>query len=168
MTRVQTIGGSSSIKTHEYHGRRHGTPTAATGADSFGLGPIDPRAYPACAGLGPNIHRRRVVTFVVTSASNAPRTPRAPRTDVVFLFAALSFATARRLRTAGRVERMAQPSSARVSGPVLPGLRGRPDPVAPPLDGRGEFARAFTSPLRRAFRTCEPRQLRRGDRGLRA
>ena len=109
-----------------------------------------------------------VVTFVVTSASNAPRTPRAPRTDVVFLFASLSFATARRLPTAGRVERMAQSSSARVSGPVLQGLRGRPDPVAPPLDGRGEFARAFTSPLRRAFRTCEPRQLRRADRGLRA
>jgi Histidine phosphatase superfamily (branch 1) len=47
-----------------------------------------------------------------------------------------------------------------------------------PLKERGEcnarrlgerpltFARAFTSPLRRAFRTCEPRRLRRGDRAL--
>jgi broad specificity phosphatase PhoE len=25
------------------------------------------------------------------------------------------------------------------------------------------FSRGFTSPLRRAFRTCEPRRLRRGD-----
>lgn len=167
MTRVQTIGGSSSIKTHECHGRRHGTPTAATGRRQLRTGP-HPRAYPTCGGLVPNIHRRRVVTFVVTSASNAPRTPRAPRTNDVFLFASLSFAMARCLPTAGRVERMAQSSSARVSGPVLQGLRGRPDPVAPPLDSRGEFARAFTSPLRRAFRTCEPRQLRRADRGLRA
>jgi hypothetical protein len=68
----------------------------------------------------PNSHRRCLVTFAVASASNAPRTPRARRTDVVFLFAALRFATARTLRKLGVVSRRAQRSSARVVGHVLP------------------------------------------------
>ena len=111
----------------------------------------DGRADCSRAGSGVNVHRRCVVTSAVVLAFDAPR---AWRTDAVFLW----LATARPLRTLGTVQRMAQSSSASVFRPVPP-----PDPVASPVVSRGEFARAFTSPLRRAFRTCEPRRLRRSD-----
>jgi hypothetical protein len=154
--RVLTIGGSSRIETHE--DRRSADCSRANGV--------------------PNIRPRRLVTLAMASASNAPRTPRAPRTDGVFLFAALPFATARPLRTLDRVQRMAQQSAWTLSGQHT-GLTGLTNL---PLTERGErnahrlgerlkaltFARAFTSPLRRAFRMCEPRRVRRGDRALRA
>jgi len=111
----------------------------------------DGRADCSRAGSGVNVHRRCVVTSAVVLAFDAPR---AWRTDAVFLW----LATARPLRTLGTVQRMAQSSSASVFRPVPP-----PDPVASPVVSRGEFARSFTSPLRRTFRTCEPRRLRRSD-----
>jgi hypothetical protein len=87
-------------------------------------------------GHGRVASRRRFVTFAVPSASNAPRTPRTPCVDVVFLFVALRCATARPLRTLGVVQRMPQRSSASLLGHVLPRVLGRPDPVAPPIDGQ--------------------------------
>src|SRR4029453_15908045 len=52
--------------------------------------------------------------------------------------AALGFRTARRLRTLGRVPRMAQRSSPSIAGHVPPLLLGCPAPAAPPVgEGRG-------------------------------
>src|SRR4029453_10136571 len=92
--RVLTIGGSSRIETHE--DRRGGECLRANGV--------------------PNIRPPRLVTLAMASASNAPRTPRAPRTDGVFLFAALPFATARPLRTLDRGERVAHTLARALSG----------------------------------------------------
>src|SRR5262245_15803427 len=97
----------------------------------------------------------------MASTSNAPRSQQAPRTDDVFIFAARQFTTARPLRTIGSVQCIDQRSPVSVVSPVLAIPLGRPDPSAPPVGGRSEFVGAFTSPLQRAFRTCQPRRLRR-------
>src|SRR5262249_7158961 len=112
----------------------------------LGTGRISsPMARHTCHGIG----RQRTAN-----------TPRAWRMDGLFHW----LITARSLRTLDGVQRMAQRSSVTVFGLVLPAPLGRLTPVAPAVYGRGEFACAFTSPLRRAFRTCEPRRLRRADR----
>jgi hypothetical protein len=114
--------------------------------DELGTGRISsPIARHTCRGIG---------------SQRTANTPRARRMDGLFHW----LITARSLRTLAEVQRMAKWPSASVVGPVLPARLGRLTPMAPAVDGRGEFARAFTSPLRRAFRTCGPRRLRRVDR----
>jgi hypothetical protein len=79
---------------------------------------------------------RRLVSFAVASPSTAPRRRGLGVGTSSSSSLRFGFATARPLRTLGRVQRMAQRSSASMLGHILPSLLGRADPLAPPVDGQ--------------------------------